>query len=78
MAHPANQPKGIQYGSMPGDEHIKKMPQSGQGLVLGGTVAGDLVDEAAGQARRDPGELRDPGLGKPTRELISVSNGRMA
>ena len=33
------------------------MPQGGQGLVLGGAVAGELVDEAAGQARGDPGEL---------------------
>ena len=61
-----------------GHQGVEEMPQTGQGLVLGGTVAGHLVDEAAGQARRDPGELRDPGLGKPTRELISVSNGRMA
>ena len=34
------------------------MPQTDQGLVLGRAVAGELVDEAAGQARRDPGELK--------------------
>ena len=58
MAHPANQPKGIQYGSMPGDEHIKKMPQSGQGLVLGGRAGGELFEEPAGQAGRDLVELQ--------------------
>ena len=33
------------------------MLQGCQGLVLGGTVSGDLVDEAAGEARRDLGDL---------------------
>ena len=33
------------------------MPQGDQYLVNGGAVAGQLVDYAAGQVGRDPGEL---------------------
>ena len=36
----------------------KKCLQGGQGLVLGRAVAGELVDEAAGQAGRDLGEIK--------------------
>ena len=36
----------------------KKCLQAGQGLVLGRAVAGELVDEAAGQAGGNPGELK--------------------
>ena len=42
---------------MPCDQGVDEMPQGGQGLVLGGTVAGELVDEAAGQAGGDPGKI---------------------
>ena len=32
------------------DQGIEEVTQGGQGLVLGGAVAGQLVDEAAGEA----------------------------
>ena len=39
------------------DQGIEEVPQGGQGLVLGGAVAGQLVDEAAGEAGGDLAEL---------------------
>ena len=42
---------------MAGHQGVKEMPEGSQGLVLGRTVAGELVDEAAGQAGGDLGDL---------------------
>ena len=42
---------------MASDQGVEEMPQGGQGLVFGRAVAGELVDEAAGQAGRDLGEF---------------------
>ena len=39
------------------DQGVEEMPQGGQGLVFGGTVAGEVVNEAAGQAGRNLGKL---------------------
>ena len=39
------------------DQGIEEVTQGGQGLVLGGAVAGQLVDEAAGEAGGDLAEL---------------------
>ena len=50
--------KGFKRCGVTGDQGVEEMPQGGQGLVLGRAVAGELVDEAAGQARRDLGELK--------------------
>ena len=47
----------VQSHGMARDQGIEEMPQGGQGLVLGGAVAGQLVDEAAGEARGDLAEL---------------------
>ena len=51
---------------MPGHQGVEEMPQGGQGLVVGGAVARELVDEAAGEAGRDLGEL----------ELLLVAPGK--
>ena len=60
---------------MPSDQGVEEVPQGSQGLVLGRAVPGELVDEAAGEAGRHPGELEglqlapgekathDPGVG---------------
>ncbi len=42
---------------MADDQGIEEMTQGGQGLVLGGAVAGELLDEAAGEAGGDLAEL---------------------
>ena len=47
----------VQSHGMADDQGIEEMTQGGQGLVLGGAVAGELVDEAAGEAGRDLAEL---------------------
>ena len=57
MLAAAHRLEGIQGGGVPCDQGVEEMPQGGQGLVLGGTVAGELVDEAAGQAGGDPGKI---------------------
>ena len=55
MLAAANRLEGIQRCGVTGDQGVEEMPQGGQGLVFGGTVAGELVDEAAGQAGGDLG-----------------------
>ena len=57
MLAAADRLEGIQGGGVASDQGIEEMPEGSQGLVLGRAVAGELVDEAAGQARRDLGEL---------------------
>ena len=54
MLAAADRLEGIQGSGVPGDQGVEEMPQGGQGLVFGGTVAGELVDKAAGQAGGDP------------------------
>ena len=58
MLAAADRLEGIQGGGVPGDQSVEEMPEGNQGLVLGETVAGELVNEAAGQARRDLGISR--------------------
>ena len=43
---------------MPGHQGVEEVPQGGQGLVLGRAVAGELVNQAAGEAGRNPGQLK--------------------
>ena len=43
---------------MTDEEGVEEVPEGGQGLVLGGAVSGEFVDEAAGQAGGDPGEIK--------------------
>ena len=57
MLAAADRLKGIQGGGMAGDQGVEEVAQSGQGLVLGRAVAGEIVNEAAGQAGGDLGEL---------------------
>ena len=57
MLAAADRLEGIQGSGVTGDQGVEEMPQGGQGLVLGRAVAGELVDEAAGEAGGDPGEL---------------------
>ena len=57
MLAAADRLEGIQGGGVPGHQGVEEMPQGGQGLVLGRAVAGELVDEAAGQAGGNLGEL---------------------
>ena len=57
MLAAADRLEGIQWGSVADEEGVEEMPQPGQGLVLGRAVPGEIVDEAAGQAGRNPGEL---------------------
>ncbi len=54
----ADRLKGIQGGGVAGHQGIEEVPEGGQGLVLGRAVAGELVDEPAGQAGGDLGELK--------------------
>ena len=58
MLATADRLEGIEGSGVPGDQDVEEMPQGGQGLVLGRAVPGDLVDEAAGEAWRNPGELK--------------------
>ena len=58
MLAAADRLEGIQRGGVAGDQGVEEMPEGGQGLVFGRAVAGELVDEAAGQARRDLGEIK--------------------
>ena len=53
----ADRLEGIEWRGVPGHQSVEEIPQLGQGLVLGRAVPGELVDEAAGAARRDPGEI---------------------
>ena len=57
MLAAADRLEGIERRSVPGHQGVEEVPEGGQGLILGRAVAGELVDEAAGEARRDPGEL---------------------
>ena len=49
--------EGIERYGVVGDQGVEEMPQGGQGLVFGRAAPGDLVNEASGRARGDPGEL---------------------
>ena len=49
--------EGIERDGVPGDQGVEEMPQGGQGLGLGGAVAGELVEEATGEAGRNLGDL---------------------
>ena len=74
---PPDRLEGIEQDRMPGDERVEEMPQSGQGLVLGGGAPRQLVQEPAGQTGGDlvelqalvlaPGQKRPdgPGVGGP-------------
>ena len=53
MLAAANRLEGIQGSGVSGHQGVEEVAQGGQGLVLGGAVAGELVDEAAGDAGRD-------------------------
>ena len=57
MLAAAHRLEGIQGGGVTGDQGVEEMPQAGQGLVFGRAVAGELVDEAAGEAGGDLGEF---------------------
>ena len=46
---PADRLEGIEDHGMAGDERVEEMTQSRQSLVLGGSAARQLVDEAASQ-----------------------------
>ena len=58
MLAAADRLEGIQGSGVTGDQGVEEMPQGSQGLVLGRAVAGELVDEAAGEARGDLGEIK--------------------
>ena len=51
----ADRLEGIERCGVAGDQGVEEMPQGGQGLVFGRAVAGELVNEAAGQAGGDLG-----------------------
>ena len=53
----ADRLKGFQGGGVAGHQGIEEVPEGGQGLVLGRAVAGEFVDEPAGQAGRNLGNL---------------------
>ena len=50
------------FPSVPRHQGIEEVTHGGQGLVLGGAVAGQLVDKATGEARGDLAELEVLGL----------------
>ena len=81
MLAAADRLEGIQGGGVPGDQSVEEMPEGSQGLVLGGTVAGEVVNEAAGQARRDLGELKalilTPGEEAPHHTRIGAAGVRV-
>ena len=58
----ANGLEGIEHRRVPADQRIEEVAQSGQGLVLVGGLAWELLDEAAGGSRRDLPELESVGL----------------
>ena len=61
--------EGVEWRGMPGHQGVEEVPQGSQGLVLGCAVAGELVDETAGQAWRNPGEIEGLRL-SPSGEAI--------
>ena len=49
--------KRVQGGGVAGHQGVEEMPHRRQRLVLGGVRSGQLLDEAAGEARRDLTQL---------------------
>ncbi len=53
----ADRLEGMQGRGAADEQDVEEVPQAGQGLVRGRAGAREFVDDAAGQDRRDPGEL---------------------
>ena len=57
MLDPPDRVKGIQDDGVARDQGVEKMPQAGEGLVLGGGRHRQVPKEATGQAGRHMGEF---------------------